>query len=660
VRNWSHSKRSKILTKRKIEVAKRRKIRNMTRAEHKRILEGAVRNQIGAMQQMKGQVFLPQLGRRGGKHQGDTYERTVAAGQELIQKGYGGTKEEQILAYYSRKDVQQAMYQYARGRKISVLRTFRPMFQGSELRKSDDILPIMMFYSQQSTLWPSMHGTVSRTNGDGSLVCDLVVEVDFKKSRARSFGLSRPIIRLFWDLGLEFRVKFSGNASPHIIIPAEAFPQKWRKVGNCRNIYGKLLDFLRKQIKDPKTLDGSFRNPHHFLRMPYSLNENTGLASVPFRVENFDRFSWEMARPEMVEVIEDWWSISEDAQERTQELIDMAMGQKTVIAMKNWGEPIEEVLTLRMPEVLSTPMQIGMVKTGEEIAARGNALAQEPSMQDALLELRTAWPADKPQDATERWRHAGVVAKKHSINKGDMQLLWQWSDRTDVLDHYSRDDVQEAMYSYTQGRCVRLEGMEEYLTLNQPSDIPALAGYMIGGGVAPVFQCTNAQYYSEDDKMTSCDMVIQVDQSDTKHLNPTISLLQSHDIPSFVLYNGDAPLRVVIPLEILEAGADGEWALRWEMSRLPELASAFNKWLRHELETLDGMRVYFYEGYMPIPYSITDDGKNVNLPVRLADVPNLSPEMASIGAVGEIEDAESFIPPDSEQRVAEFFAQVVL
>lgn len=96
------------------------------------------------------------------------------------------------------------------------------------------------------------------------------------------------------------------------------------------------------------------------------------------------------------------------------------------------------------------------------------------------------------------------------------------------------------------------------------------------------------------------------------------------------------------------------------MSRLPELASAFNKWLRHELKTLGGMRVSFYEGYMPIPYSITDDGRKVNLPVRLADVPNLSPEMASIGAVGEIEDAESFIPPDSEQRVAEFFAQVVL
>ncbi len=327
-------------------MAKKRKIKNMTRAEHKRTLEGAVRSQIAAMREAKGQIFLPNLNRRDGKSNVDMYERVVAAGQELLEErpASPGSRAERIRAYYSRKDVQQTLYQYAKGRKISVLRNFRPMFHGSRLRKPEDLLPIMVLYSQDSRLWPSMHGTVSRHDSGDRWVCDLVVEIDFKKSRAKAFSLSRPLIGLFQDIGLEFRVKFSGNASPHIIIPAEAFPKKWRDANKCRNLYGKLLDFFRKQIKQPKTLDGSFRNPNHFLRMPYSFNENTGLVSVPIRVEDYDRFSWEMAQPENVVVMEDWWSIPEDASERTEALIEMAFSRKTVMAVRSDVKSIERAV----------------------------------------------------------------------------------------------------------------------------------------------------------------------------------------------------------------------------------------------------------------------------------------------------------------------------
>ena len=625
----------------------------MTRAEHKRSLEKAVGLQAAAVREMRGQIFLPKLNRYDVGQDGDMYAQVVEAGHELLRKHNGGDRSDRIVSYYSRKDVQQAMYQYARGRKISVLRYFRPMFHGSELRKPDDILPIMMFYSQEPKLWPSIHGTVSRHDGGGRTVCDLVVEVDFKKSRERSFSLARPLIKLFQDLGVEFRVKFSGNASPHIIIPAEAFPKGRRKAGSCRNLYGKLLEFLRKQIKQPNTLDGSFRNPGHFLRMPYSLNENTGLVSVPIRAEDYDRFSWKMAYPESVVVLEDWWSIPEipeDAPERTAAFIDMALGAKTVFAVNSGiNDPVQEVLSSpQMPDVLGAPVRMGMVRAGGEIAARGDALMKEPSMQDALRELRMFATDDAHQDAAASWNLVRTAAQKYGINKEDLQLLWQWSDRADALLHYSRLDVQEAIYSYARERCVRLEGADEYLTLGEPSDVSALAAYMVGGGVVPAFRCTNARYDPENGDMTACDMVVQVDQDLSKSV---VLLFRGFDVPSFVLYNGGASLRIVIPFEVLEAGI----GLRSSLSRLPDLAEAFDRHLRRMLKSPNGIHISLYEGSVPTPYSLADDGERVNLPVRLEDVSRLSPDMAHANAIGTIERLESFMPPDAGEKAAQFF-----
>lgn len=653
-------------------MAKKRKIRNMTRAEHRRALEEAVRNQVAAMNEVRGQVFLPRLSKYHADKDGDMYDQVVQAGQELLQKHHAlpGSRTERIVSYYSREDVQRAMYQYARGRKISVLRNFRPMFHGSEVRQPGDILPIMMFYSQEPRLWPSMHGTISRHDG-GRTVCDLVIEVDFKKSRERSFALARPLIRLFQDLGIEFRVKFSGNASPHIIIPAEAFPANRRK--SFQNLYGKLLEFLGKRIKDPKTLDGSFRSPGHFLRMPYSLNENTGMVSLPIRVEDYDRFSWKMAQPDLVEVIEDWWflpDIPEDAPERTEALIQMALGNKTVFAVdRGTRDTAEEVLTPQMPDVLGLPVQMGIVKSGEEIAARGEALMRVPSMQNALGELRATHKNDA-QDPAEEHLYVNTVAQKYGAKEQDLHLLWRWADNADALAHYSRPDVQEAIYSHVRERCVLMEGMAEYFTLGASSDVPALAAYMVGGGAAPAFRCTNARYDPEDGRMTACDMVISVESDLSK---PVALLLRGFDMPCFALYNGGEFLQVVIPSEVLDQSIT-----QLKIPPIPftrgsivssftrgsgtfgGLAEALDRHLKRTLRTQNGIYVSLYEGLRPVPYSLAEDGKRVNLPLRLEDVSRVSPDAASANQIDTIEEIGSFAPPDAGEKAARFFNDVVL
>ena len=621
----------------------------MTRAEHRRALEGSVRNQVAAMREVRGQVFLPRLNKYDADNDGDMYDQVVQAGQELLQKRHAlpGSRTERIVSYYSREDVQRAMYQYAQGRKISVLRNFRPMFHGSGLRQPGDIFPLMMFYSQEPRLWPSIHGTISRHDG-GRTVCDLVIEVDFKKSRERSFALARPLIRLLQDLGVEFRVKFSGNASPHIIIPAEAFPANRRK--SYQNLYGKLLEFLRKRIKDPKTLDGSFRSPGHFLRMPYSLNENTGMVSLPIRVEDYDRFSWKMAHPDSVEVMEDWWflpDIPEDAPERTEALIQMALGNKTVFAVdRATRDTAEEVLAPQMPDVLGFPVRMGIVKSGEEIAARGEALMRVPSMQNALRGLR-AIQMDDAQDPAEQRRHANTVAQKYGAKEQELHLLWRWADNADALAYYSRPDVQEVIYSHVRERCVLMEGMAEYFMLGASSDVPALAAYMVGGGVTPAFRCTNARYDPEDGRMVACDMVINVELDLSK---PVALLLRGFDMPCFVLYSGGEFLQIVIPSEVLGQG----------ITQLGSLGEAFDRHLKRTLRTQNGIHVSLYEGLRPVPYSLAEDGKRVNLPLRLEDVSRVSPDAVSAKQIDTIEGIGSFASPDAGEKAARFFNDIIL
>ncbi len=246
-----------------------------------------------------------------------------------------------------------------------------------------------------------------------------------------------------------------------------------------------------------------------------------------------------------------------------------------------------------------------------------------------------------------------MIADKHGVDIQDMQLLWHWSDRTGALAYYSRPDVQQAIYSYVQGRCVRMEGTEEYLTLNEPQDVFGLAAYMVGGGVTPAFRCTNARYDAETGEMTGCDMVINVDQSIGKSV---ALLLRGFDMPSFVLYSGDKDLRIVIPFEVLEAVTN----LRSPLRQLPNLANSLTRHLRRMLEKSNGISISLYEDSTPVLYSLANGGGRVNLPVRLEDVPRLSPDVASLDAVDRIEEIGSFIPLDAGEKAEKFFKEVVL
>ena len=609
----------------------KKKIKNMTRAQHKKTLERAVFLQNAAVRQGRERTLLTN------SSSGDVYEQVIKAGMEFLQADHHNIRYERIKSYYSRSDVQSAMYNYAKGRKISVLKNFRPMFSGSTLRKPEDVLPIMMFYSEELPLWPSMHGTVSRYDEDGSPLCDLVVEVDYKKSRVRCFNLTRPLIKLFQNLDLEFRIKYSGNASPHVIIPGEAFPEKWRRGGDCRYLYAKLFDFFVDKIKEPKFIDRSFRNSNHFLRLAYSLNENTGLASVPIEIDEYDRFSWQSAYPESVIVLEDWWNIPEDASERTEQLIEFVLDKKRTFAMPMIENTrIQQELTQCRPDIIGKNTQIGMVNAGEEIIKRFTELSSLINLEDILNELR----ATITQSDIEQRQTIKTLAQKHGVSKEKLVLLWRWSSNSRALEYYTRKDVQEFIYSYALNRCISLGNSDEYFVIEEPSVIYPLIAYVVSEGMPPVFRCTNAKYDPEDERMIACDVLINITQTDD------ISAL---DVPCFALYAGDSSLKIVIPFETLN--------IEPSPSQLSALRNTLAKYIRSRLKT-GRASVYLYESSMPIPYTITGDGERVYLPVSLDDLSTLSPTMTNVSAIGTITDL--LIPTGLAQNPGKIISSIIV
>jgi hypothetical protein len=194
-----------------------------------------------------------------------------------------------LLAYYARPEVQQALYSWARDRRLAPHYTQGVISRG--FRRPEDVL---LLAAAGTTRAPTFHASVGRYEGDQLVAFDLVAEVDYKGDWRECFRLTRPLVTALTSAGVTFLVKFSGHSSAHVIVPcvgqdygpaAEAFLARAPQ------------SFLRA-----KRLDRSFRRGTHFLRMPYALHERTGLVSLPLTLEQYDAFHPEMARPENVVV----------------------------------------------------------------------------------------------------------------------------------------------------------------------------------------------------------------------------------------------------------------------------------------------------------------------------------------------------------------------
>jgi len=611
------------------------------------------------------------------------YATLVRQGREMLNRYWNGEeigrrgRYKMVYKHYARESIQQAIYEYARGRKITTLRNFKPLFSG--LRAPEDILPLAFYFAGTGKLWPSFHGTISRSI-DGKRLLDLVLEVDFKPDWKVAFQSARPLIKFLKDFGVDIKVKFSGHSSPHIIIPAEAFPPT---IGH--SVHLQILNYANKHVQGRAHLDMSFRNVNHFLRLVYSINENAGRVSVPIDPDEYDKFRpKEHAEIESVKVMKDWWAVPEDAPERTSEMIKFILEQKTISIPKEMRAKVFRKAPAKQFQQLPTQVIIAggrkaraealrklqmpyeqMLKTGQQMFQRRDELMEKPNVREALEMLK------------DIHKGVGVVStqeasSKYEVAPEELWFLWRWTLRENIFDYYARDDVQEAMFLHSIDRRVRLGNEDVVVSLADPSNILPLAAYIHetqGGVDYPTFYCTNIKHDVTTEDIIACDIAVRIDGKGDgvaadKMARWAISLLRQAGVDFAILVgaeeNDQHPLGphdkslmttryIIIPSE----AAPGMPRNKDEFSKVIE---AMERHFKKALRRSEGISVLFMGEYIPLFYSVNETSGLANIPVRM-DKLGAEPEFGSLSDVQVAPDWWD-IPGEVSAEMAELFRKV--
>ena len=248
--------------------------------------------------------------------------------------------------YYSQSSIADEIVKFSRDREFAG-KTYQGIY-GTR----PNVIQYRNDFFQMAQQFYSFHATVERWTNPllletGSRVdeirkgWDLIIDLD-----GQQFEIIRScaalVIEAFQAHGVNsISLKFSGNKGFHIGVPFEAFPQKIDKLPTKRlfpelpkriSLY--LKDFIeeeftaelmkkmsikefaellnkpmdevsKKGIIDPwasVSIDTLVVSPRHMIRVPYSLHEKSGLASVPITVQQLRSFRKEDAKPEKIKV----------------------------------------------------------------------------------------------------------------------------------------------------------------------------------------------------------------------------------------------------------------------------------------------------------------------------------------------------------------------
>lgn len=242
-----------------------------------------------------------------------------------------------LMAYYSRKDVLKEMLSLAKDREVQVwfgdMRGRRPDIVNFEGDILDMVKKGMTSFHVSVERWSdalSLKPGMLKRNLD-TLRCgwDLLLDLDSKWVESSYHTAVLLIDALNFHDVKSYGVKFSGNHGFHLVVPFEAFPDEVNSI-NIKNHFpdglrvianylkymikdhlaAKLLEkdieFIAAQVGKPKEelmVDGKFDpytvvdidsvliSSRHMFRGSYSLNEKSGLVSVP--LENIKDFKLE-------------------------------------------------------------------------------------------------------------------------------------------------------------------------------------------------------------------------------------------------------------------------------------------------------------------------------------------------------------------------------
>ena len=257
-----------------------------------------------------------------------------------------------LLKHYKRADIQQAILEAADRKEIAV------SYGGTGYGKRPDTIAyprdILEMVKQGGTsfhcseeIWSNplqiVTGMKPEEYNNIRIGWDLILDIDCKELEYSKIAAD-ILVQALKHYGIKcISVKFSGNHGFHIGIPFEAFPEIVNHNGKptpVKNLFpegprkiasylqGMINDILGKKLleqdaptaiaqKSGKSMDEIIKNgkfnpfavlaidtvliaSRHLYRMPYSLNEKSGLVSVVIRPEDILKFDRSMAVPEKV------------------------------------------------------------------------------------------------------------------------------------------------------------------------------------------------------------------------------------------------------------------------------------------------------------------------------------------------------------------------
>lgn len=277
-----------------------------------------------------------------------------------------------VIDYYSREDVQQTLLQLGKDREVvGVFKNGSFGTRPNVILYPEDIISMVKGGVQEfhSSLerWSNPMGLKADNYEDLRKGWDLLLDLDCK-----DFGHAKLaagiLFRTLGQHGLKsISLKYTGGKGFHLGIPWESiprelnyqktvklFPELARQAGlylkekvreelekallkannpeQLAEISGKPLEkIVTEGGIDPfqvVDIDPVLISPRHLFRMPYSLNKNTGLASLPINIKDLGEFEKEHAKPKLVKVrrmflqpgeigeasslvaeARDWWSL---------------------------------------------------------------------------------------------------------------------------------------------------------------------------------------------------------------------------------------------------------------------------------------------------------------------------------------------------------------
>jgi HEAT repeat protein len=305
----------------------------------------------------------------------------------------------EVLDYYTREAFLTFLLDTCRVRRVAMVIPHRqhwePRWEEDEVRATD-VEQLRAYVvgqiarelpgvgpGERPDYYPSFHQSVwrrpdgaaapsgKRGRGPRARLQDCVFEADLGTWRD-SFHDVCAILEQMDRYGVRYRLKFSGHRSLHVVIPAELLPSGFRGKGTAR-LARRLLAWGSSQAHALPQIT----------RMPYSLNEDTGLVCLPIERGTLPAFRPWQANLHLVEVGDAWHErLDEEDQARMAGLLD-ALGPEAGGQGGPCFLPDRTRIRSLSRSWLGALDEQGAVGRAWQALASGRALG-EPALLDAL------------------------------------------------------------------------------------------------------------------------------------------------------------------------------------------------------------------------------------------------------------------------------------